>query len=98
MPVLDDILSKLQNAKIFLVLDLEAGYWHVKLDEESSYLTAFTTPFGRYRWLRMPFGINPAAEIFKRRLHQALEDLEVLLVLQTILLSLGMEIQRRRLE
>ena len=75
-PVLDDILPKLQNAKIFSVLDLKAGYWHVKLDEESSYLTAFNTPFERYRWLRMPFGINPAAEIFQRRLHQALEDLD----------------------
>ena len=76
MPVLDDILPKLQNAKIFSVLDLKVGYWHVKLDEESSYLTAFNTPFGRYRWLWIPFGINPAAEIFQRRLHQTLEDFD----------------------
>ena len=70
MPVLDDILPKLQNAKIFSILDLKAGYWHVKLDEESSYLTVFNTPFGMYRWLQMPFVINSAAEIFQRRLHQ----------------------------
>lgn len=31
--------------------------WNVKLDEESSYLTTFNTPFGRFPFLRMPFGL-----------------------------------------
>ena len=38
-------------------------------------LTTFNTPFGRYRWTRMPFGISPAGEIFQRRLDQAIEGL-----------------------
>lgn len=34
------------------------GFWHVQLDEESSYLTTFNTLYGRYRWLKMAFGID----------------------------------------
>ena len=45
LPVMDDILPKLQNAKVFLVLDLKSGYWHVKLVEESSFLSTFNTQF-----------------------------------------------------
>lgn len=46
-----------------------------KYGEESSYATTFGTPWGRYRWLRMPFGISPAPEEFQRRLDQALAGL-----------------------
>lgn len=58
LPVLNDILPELSNAKVFSTFDLSHGYWHVALDEESSLLTTFSTPFGRYRWLRLPFGTN----------------------------------------
>ena len=51
------------------------GFWHVGLDEASSRLLTFATPFGRFRWTRMPFGIAPAPEIFQRRLEQQLEGL-----------------------
>ena len=46
------------------------------LDEESSLLTTINTPFGRYRWKRNPFGINSALEVFQRRMHELVEDLE----------------------
>ena len=42
------------KAKVFTVVDVKSGYWHVVLDEESSHLTTFGTPNGRYRWLRLP--------------------------------------------
>ena len=64
LPIIEDIISDLGNAKIFTVLDVKHGFWHVELTEESSYLTTFNTPYGRYRWLRMPFGINAASEEF----------------------------------
>ena len=51
------------------------GFWHIQLTDDSSKLTTFATPFGRYFWQRMPFGIKPAPEIFQRRLEQALEGL-----------------------
>jgi len=75
MPILDEILPTLSNARIFSVLDAKDGFHQVKLDEESSYLTAFWTPFGRYRYLRMPFGISSAPEEFQRRMHVICQDL-----------------------
>ncbi|XP_053686301.1 uncharacterized protein LOC128735842 [Sabethes cyaneus] len=48
----------------------------VTLDEESSRLTTFWTPYGRYRWLRMPFGISPAPEIFQHKLQEAVDGLK----------------------
>ena len=64
IPTIEDIASRLHGAKVFSVLDAKNGFWHVKLDEESSYLTTFHTPFGRYRWCRMPFGVSSAPEVF----------------------------------
>ena len=48
----------------------------MKLDEESSKLCTFTTPFGRYRFLRVPFGIVSAREIFQRVMSQMVEDID----------------------
>ena len=73
--VLDDILPNLSNAKVFSVCDVQNGFWHLQLDEDSSRLTTFNTPFGRYRWTRLPFGVAPAPELFQRHLDQALEGL-----------------------
>ena len=58
LPTVEDIATRLHGAKVFTVMDVRNGFWHVSLDEESSYLTTFQTPFGRYRWRRMPFGIS----------------------------------------
>ena len=76
MPVIEDILPELGKAKVFTKVDCKDGYWQIKLTEESSLLTTFATPFGRYKWNRMPFGISPASEIFQLRLHEAVESLD----------------------
>ena len=75
LPVLDDILPDLAKAKVFCKVDLSHGYWHCTSDEESSLLNTFSTPFGRYRWTRLPFGLSASSEIFQKPLHQALEGL-----------------------
>ena len=63
LPTFDDILPQLAGAKLFTKVDLASDFWHVVLDEESSYLTTFGTPFGRFRWMRLPFGLCVASEI-----------------------------------
>ena len=75
LQVLDDVLPCLNKAKEFTKLDLASAFWHIQLDEESSFLTTFNTPFGRYRWLRLPFGIKVSSEIFQKHLNQVLEGL-----------------------
>ena len=61
---MDKFTSKLCGSTLSSVLDAKQGYWNVKLDEKSSYLTTFNTHKGRYRFLRMPFGLRMSQDIF----------------------------------
>lgn len=76
MPTLEDIATRLEGAKIFSTLDAATGFWQIKLDTPSSYLCTFATPFGRYRFLRMPFGISSAPEVFQKTMHMVFEGLD----------------------
>jgi transposase InsO family protein len=66
MKSIEDVASEIPGAKVFSVLDAKSGFLQIKLDKKSSYLTTFNTPIGRYRWLRLPFGIKSAPEIYQR--------------------------------
>ena len=70
---IDEILPELSRAKVFSTVDAKNGFWHVELDDDSSRLTTFNSPFERFRWLRLPFGLCTAPEEFQRRLNHALE-------------------------
>ena len=85
MSTLDEILPALSNAKLFSVLDVKDGFHQVKLDEESSYLTTLWLPYGRYRYLKMPFGISSVPEEFQRRMHMMCQDLPGVAVIDDIL-------------
>ena len=52
IPVIDDLLPNLTDVRVFTKVDLASAFWHLELDRESSMLTTFATPYGRYRWLR----------------------------------------------
>jgi len=64
IPTLKEIIPKLKGKKFFTVIDLSDGFWQVGLDDESSKLCNFSTPFGTYKFLRLPFGLNVSPEIF----------------------------------
>ena len=76
MPTIEEVATRLDNAKLFTFVDAKDGFWQKKLDRESSYKTTFNTPFGRYRWLRMPFGISSAPEVWQRTMHEFVEGLQ----------------------
>ena len=76
IPTLKEHLHKLGDAKCFSLLDVREGFLHIPLDEESSLQTTMHTSYGRYRWLRLPFGISSAPEEFQKRLLDALEGLD----------------------
>ena len=76
MKTVEEIVAEMPNAKIFSTLDATSGFWTLKLDEESSKLTTFQKPFGRYRFLRAPFGIKSIPEIYKRVMTEMIEDIE----------------------
>ena len=75
LPTIEEVATRLSKARVFSVLDAKNGFWQVQLDKESSYLTTFNTPFGQYRWLRLPFGIKTAPEDYQRRIHESLQNL-----------------------
>ncbi|KAK2140108.1 hypothetical protein LSH36_1483g00008 [Paralvinella palmiformis] len=78
-PILDETLHEIQQYRVFSLADLSSGYWHVALDKESSLLTTVQTPFGRYRRCHLPFGTCASAEIFRKKLIDALERLPVVM-------------------
>lgn len=63
-PTLNTVKAKLQKAKIFSTLDPNSMFWTIPLDEEPSKSCTYITPFGRYLFLRLPFGISSAPKIF----------------------------------
>ena len=75
-PTVEEVTHKLAGSKYFSKLDARNSYWSVKLDTESSFLTTFNTPFGRYRYLRMPFGLVMSQDVFQHKMDQILEGLE----------------------
>ena len=67
---IDELLPLLHGKKFFSVVDTKKGYWHVELDDDSSFLCTFNTPFGRYRFKRLPFGVILSQDIFQRKLDE----------------------------
>lgn len=69
-----DIASN--NAKIFTKLDALKGYHQCPLDKESQLLTTFIAPFGRFKYLRAPYGISSISEHYNRRMDEAFAGLK----------------------
>ena len=67
---------QMAGSECFTKSDASSGYWHIKIDKESSDLLVFNTPFGRYKFLHFPFGIHSASEIFQSDLSQLHEGIE----------------------
>ena len=63
---LDDILPELTQSKYFTVKDATSGFWHIPSDFRSSLLTTFNTLWGKYRWLRMPFGLKASGDVSRK--------------------------------
>ena len=76
LPTIEDITTRMANAKWFTELDANRGYWQIPLDEEIQVLTTFNTPFGRYCYQVTPFGITSAQEVFQKRTSQHFGDLK----------------------
>ena len=76
MPKVEDIFSKLNGAKYFSILDLRAGYPHIPLEKFSIPKTAFNTPFGKYEYVKVPFGLAQAAAYFQELMTRILRDFD----------------------
>ena len=76
IPTAQEISSKLAGKKVFSTFDQKDGYWQVELDNYSSMLCTFSTPFGRYRFTRIPFGLASASEVFQKKNEAAFDGID----------------------
>ena len=74
MPKVEDIFSKLNGATYFTTLDLHAGYHHIPLDNSSIPKTAFNSPFRKYEYVKVPFGLAQAPDYFQELMTGILKD------------------------
>ena len=71
-PTVEEITHKLSGATVFSKLDAKNGYWSSVLDELSSMLTTFNSPTSnqRYKFNRLPFGINVSQDLLQESMDQ----------------------------
>ena len=74
-PTLNDILPKLNNVQYMSITDANSGYHNLKLDKQSSYLTTFACPFGRYRYNHLLFRAAPAGDMFQCKIDEIFNDM-----------------------
>ena len=74
MPTVEEVTDDFANSCYFTKLIAHHGYWSIVLDEESSLLTTFNNPFGRYHFLHLPFGLVCAKDIFQKKMDQFIKE------------------------
>ena len=89
LPAVEQTLAQLAGAQIFTKLDANSGFWQIPLSPSSALLTTFLTPFGRYCFHRLPFGITSAPEHFQRRMSTLLDGLDGVVCLMDDILVHG---------
>ena len=76
IPTVEEVLQDLNGATTFSLLDLRAGYHQLELDPNSRDITTFVSHKGLFRYKRLIFGVNCAAEMYQKTLQQVLQGLE----------------------
>ena len=89
LPSVEQILAQLEGAKVFSKLDANSGFWQIELAPESAKLTTFISPFGRFCFNRLPFGITSAPEHFQKRMSSILAGLDGVVCLIDDILVFG---------
>lgn len=75
IPKMDEIIDLLAGAAFITTLDMKQGYWQIPMHPDSIAKTAFVTPFGKYKFLVMPFGLMGAPATFQWLMNSLLGDL-----------------------
>ena len=70
----EDFFSKLNGATYFTTLDLRTGYHHIPLDKPVIPKTAFNSPFGKFEYVKVPFGLAQAPAYFQELTTGILKD------------------------
>ena len=74
MPTVEEVAHEFAHSHFFTKLDACHGYWSIVLNQDSSLLTTFNSPFRRYCFLQLPFGLVCSQDIFQKKMDQILEE------------------------
>jgi hypothetical protein len=75
MPLVEDVIDQLGKSSWFTALDLQSGFWQIRMDPEDSKKTAIITKTGLYDWTIMPFRLKNATSTFTRTMSEVFKDL-----------------------
>ena len=76
VPTVEDLIVDLNGSTVFSKIDLNQGYHQLELEENSRGITTFATHIGLFRYKRLTFGVNSAAEIFQKSIEEVLQGVE----------------------
>ena len=68
--IVEDLFPKLEGSIIFTIVDMTKGFGMVMLDLEFQRLTTFSTPYERFQFTLLLFGLNVSDNVFQRKLHE----------------------------
>jgi len=101
LPIIDDLIDRLQGAKCFSKLDLKYGYWQIEVKDEDIYKTAFRTEHGLFEWTVLPMGLTNAPAAFMRIMSNLFKDFSAFVVVyldDLLIFSKSEEEHERHLE
>lgn len=73
---IEEIAARVHGSKYFTLLDCRRGFWQIKLSKRTEPYLTFSTPWGRYCFQRMPFGLASAPEVFTEIMNRLLDGIE----------------------
>jgi len=76
VPNIQDMLLNLEGFQYATALDLNMGYYHVKLDADSRKLCTIVLPFGKFEYQRLPQGICNGPDIFQEKIYELFDGME----------------------
>ncbi|GFX97001.1 retrovirus-related Pol polyprotein from transposon opus [Trichonephila clavipes] len=74
LPIIEDVLDTLQEAKVYSTLDLRNGFFHVDVDEDCRKYTSFIVPNGQFEFNKVPFGLSTNPGVFQRYVSSIFRD------------------------
>ena len=75
IPSIEEIFDTLEGSEYFTTIDMSWGFYQLPIEEESQDFTAFSTPFGSFKWLPMPMGLTGSPNTFQSLMEQVLVGL-----------------------